>query len=56
MYLITFIDDFSRKVWIYFLKEKSEAFQAFKDFKAEVENFTDLRIKTLRTNRGGEYI
>ncbi|CAL8122065.1 unnamed protein product [Prunus armeniaca] len=35
-YFISFIDDFSRKVWVYFLKEKSEAFQAFKDFKAEI--------------------
>ena len=25
-YLITFIDDFSRKTWVYFLMEKSEAF------------------------------
>ena len=55
-FFITFIDDFTRKVWIYFLKEKSQAFQVFKDFKAEVENYTGLHIKTLRTDRGGEYI
>ena len=29
-YYVTFIDDFSRKVWIYFLKEKSEVFSKFK--------------------------
>ncbi|KAG6528166.1 hypothetical protein ZIOFF_010316 [Zingiber officinale] len=55
-FFITFIDDFTRKVWIKFLKEKSQAFQAFKDFKVEVENYTGLRIKTLRTDCGGEYI
>ncbi|KAG6512700.1 hypothetical protein ZIOFF_030829 [Zingiber officinale] len=55
-FFITFIDDFTRKVWIKFLKEKSQAFQAFKDFKIEVENYTGLRIKTLRTDHGGEYI
>ncbi|CAL2260415.1 unnamed protein product [Prunus armeniaca] len=55
-YFISFIDDFSRKVWVYFLKKKSEAFQAFKDFKAEVEKFVGFPIKTLRTDRGGEYL
>lgn len=28
-YFITFIDDFSRKIWVYFLQEKSEAFVPF---------------------------
>ena len=55
-YFITFIDDFSRKVWLYFLKEKSEAFEAFKNFKSEVEKFSGCSIKTLRTDRGGEYV
>ncbi|KAL4289934.1 hypothetical protein GQ457_14G000710 [Hibiscus cannabinus] len=32
-YFISFVDDFSRKTWVYFLKEKSEAFEAFKMFK-----------------------
>jgi hypothetical protein len=30
-YLLTFIDDFCRKVWVYFLKEKSEIFKVFKE-------------------------
>ena len=29
-YILSFIDDFSRKTWVYFLHEKSEAFQNFK--------------------------
>jgi len=29
-YYVTFIDDFSRKVWVYFLKQKSEVVQKFK--------------------------
>jgi 5'-3' exoribonuclease 2 len=33
-YFITFIDDFSRKTWVYFLNYKSEAFEIFKQFKA----------------------
>lgn len=36
-YILSFIDDFSRKTWIYFLLEKSEAFTVFKSFKVVVE-------------------
>lgn len=35
--VITFIDDFSRKTWVYFLVEKSEAFITFKNYKSCVE-------------------
>ena len=55
-YYISFIDDYSRKVWVYCLKDKSEAFEKFKDYKVKVENFTRLKIKTLRNDRGGEYL
>ena len=33
-YYVTFIDDYSRKTWIYSLKNKSELFGKFKEFKA----------------------
>ena len=55
-YCVTFIDDHSRKTWIYFLKTKDEVFDRFKEFKALVENLTRKRIKTLRSDNGGEYI
>lgn len=55
-YFLTFIDEFTRKTWVYFLKNKSEVFEKFQNFKALVENQSGLRIKVLRTNRGGEYI
>ena len=35
---ITFIDDYSRKTWICFLKTKDELFGNFKEFKALIEN------------------
>jgi hypothetical protein len=38
VYYVSFIDDFSRKTWIYFLRKKSEVFDKFKEFKALVEN------------------
>ena len=54
--MLTFIDDFTRKVWVYFLKYKSEVFEKFFHFKALVEKQSGQHIKVLRTNRGGEYI
>ena len=50
---ITFTDDYSRYGYIYPIKEKSEALDKFKIFKAEVENQHDKRIKILRSDRGG---
>lgn len=55
LYFTTFIDDFSRKTWIYFLKRKDEVFSKFKEFKALVENSTNRKIKVLRSDNGGEY-
>jgi hypothetical protein len=54
-HLICFIDDFSRKTWVYFLVEKSEALVTFKYFKISVEKEMDAHIKYLRINRGGEF-
>jgi 5'-3' exoribonuclease 2 len=54
-YMLTIIDDHSRKVWPYFLKDKSEAFSAFKEWKTMVENQTEKKIKKLRTDNGMEF-
>ena len=50
VYYVSFIDDFSRNAWIYFLRKKSKVFERFKEFKALVENQTEKRIKVLRTD------
>lgn len=55
-YLVTFIDDYTRMTFGYFIKSKDEVFSAFKTFKSLVENQTDLKIKMLRTDNGREYI
>ena len=55
-YFITFIDDYSRKAFVYFIKAKNEAFEKFQQFKSLVENQTGQRIKTIRSDNGGEYI
>ena len=52
---ITFTDDYSRFGYIYPIKERTEAFDKFKIFKVEVENQHDLKIKIVRSDRGGEY-
>ncbi|KAJ9561599.1 hypothetical protein OSB04_006759 [Centaurea solstitialis] len=54
-YFITFCDDSTRYLYVYLLKSKDEAFDAFKVYKAEVENQQEKRIKILRSDRGGEY-
>jgi hypothetical protein len=55
VYYVSFIDDFSRNTWIYFLRNKSEVFDNFKEFKALVENQIEKKIKVLRTDNGGEF-
>jgi len=55
LYYVTFIDDYSRKTWIYLLKSKDEVFNKFYEFKASIENLTGKKIKILRSDNGGEY-
>jgi transposase InsO family protein len=55
MYFVIFIDDFSRKVWVYFVRHKSETFAKFKLWKAEVENQIGKKVKCLRIDNGIEY-
>ena len=55
-YFISFIDDYSRYGYIYLMHYKSQALEKFKEFKTEVENQLGKTIKTLRSDRGGEYM
>jgi hypothetical protein len=55
LYYVSFIEYFSKKTWIYFLRKKSEVFNRFKEFKYLVENQTEKRIKVLRIDNGGEF-
>jgi hypothetical protein len=55
LYYVLFIDDHSRKTWIYFLKTKDGVLARFQEFKAQVENLTGRKIKVLRPDNGGEY-
>jgi transposase InsO family protein len=55
VYYVSFIDDYSRKTWVYFLKSKDEVFSKFKEFKALIENLSERNIKILKSDNGGEY-
>jgi transposase InsO family protein len=54
--MVTFIDDFSRYVWVYFMKEKSETLSKFKKFKEKVESDVNKKIQCLCTDNGREYV
>jgi uncharacterized protein YigE (DUF2233 family) len=54
-YYVSFIDDRTRKVWVYFMKYKGEMFQHFLNFKAMVEKKKGVSIKCLNSDGGGEY-
>lgn len=55
-YMVIFIDDFSRYIWVFFMKEKSETFTKFKEFKEKVEGELNKEIKCIRTDNGREYL
>ena len=55
-YLLTFIDDFSRYTWVFFIKRKSEVYEKFTDLKALIENASAQKIKILRSDNGREYV
>jgi len=54
-FILSFIDDFTRKTWIYLLHEKSEALAMLRNFKVCVEKETGAHIVSLRTSTGGKF-
>lgn len=54
-YMVRFIDNFSKYVWVFFMKANSDTFSKFKEFRETVEGEVGKKIIYLRTNNGGEY-
>ena len=54
-YYVSFIDDYSRYTFIYFMKNKSEVLEKFKEFHTYALNVGGKPINTLRSDNGGEY-
>lgn len=55
-YILTFIDDFSRRSWVYFIASKGDTFSCFQTFHKMTSNETSCALICLRTDRGGEYL
>ncbi|GAA0155218.1 transmembrane signal receptor [Lithospermum erythrorhizon] len=55
-YFVTFVDDYSRRLWAYPLKSKDQLFDVFKQFHVMVERENGEPLKCIRTDNGGEYI
>jgi transposase InsO family protein len=54
-YLISFIDDHTRKTYMYPMRTKDQAFAKFREFLATTERATGNKLKRLRTDNGMEY-
>jgi hypothetical protein len=52
---VTFIDDHSRKIFLYVLRKKWQVLNVFKEFYAKVERETDRKLKCVRSDNGGKY-
>ncbi|RXW11527.1 hypothetical protein EST38_g14328 [Candolleomyces aberdarensis] len=55
-YFVLFIDRFSHETLVYFLRNKSDTFDAYQQYEAWVRVQRDASIKVLRSDRGGEYL
>jgi hypothetical protein len=54
-YYISFIDDFSKFIWIYLMNDRTDAQRIFMLFQAHVERLLDTKIKRIQSDWGGEY-
>ena len=55
-YFVTFIDDYSRRCSVSFMRHKSEVLDKFKEFESATTAGGTLKIGTLRSDNGGEYV
>ena len=56
LYFVTFIDEHSRKIWVYPLKSKDQVLDVFNQCQALSERQTGKKLKGIHTDNGGEYI
>ncbi|XP_048431181.1 uncharacterized protein LOC125473010 [Pyrus x bretschneideri] len=55
-YFMLLVDDATRMIWVYFLRFKSEALTCFQKFKAMTELQSGMKVKCVRSDRGGEFL
>jgi hypothetical protein len=56
LYYMLVVHDFTRKIWVSFLKEKAEAFSNFKRWHTFVERESRKLVEELRLDQGGELL
>ncbi|CAH9108426.1 unnamed protein product, partial [Cuscuta epithymum] len=54
IYFLTLVDDFSRAVWVYLLRDKKEVFRFFLSFITMVEKQYEVSVKTICSDNGTE--
>ena len=54
-YYVVFINDATRKTWVYCIRQKSDVLATFKKWKYLVENESGKILKCIGFNNGGEY-
>lgn len=54
-YYIHFVDDYTKFTWIYLLRNKSEAFPIFCQFKAQLELLLESQIKSTQSDKGDAF-
>jgi transposase InsO family protein len=55
-YMLTFLDDYSRYIWVFFLKKNSEVFENLKELKEPFKTQSKRNINSLHTDNGGKYV
>ncbi|KAL4570097.1 hypothetical protein LXL04_025748 [Taraxacum kok-saghyz] len=55
-YYVTFVDYYSRYIWLYPMKRKSDVSTLFPQFRSLVEKYYNTSLVSLFTDNGGEYI
>ncbi|GJR06488.1 zinc finger, CCHC-type containing protein [Tanacetum coccineum] len=54
-FIFLLVDDCTRFMWAYFLTTKDQAFSTFKEFRQQIKMETRMKLRMLRTDRGGEF-
>ncbi|GJT35263.1 putative ribonuclease H-like domain-containing protein [Tanacetum coccineum] len=54
-YFLVITDDFSRFSWVFFLRTKDETSGILKDFKRQIDNQLNQKVKIIRCDNGTEF-
>nr|GEZ75268.1 zinc finger, CCHC-type [Tanacetum cinerariifolium] len=54
-FIFLLVDDCTRFMWAYFLTSKDQTFSTFKEFRQRIEMEMRMKLRMLRTDRGGEF-